>query len=263
VSAREDIAFLVGSDCRVGMLRALSDESLGPSTLADTVSCARETAQRNLAGFVDRDWVEKADGTYRITAAGQMVLETYTRLERTVESAKQLSVFFANCDDIVAEVDPELLAEQTITTSTPDHPHAPIERWLRLVDGVVDEYYGITPIVSRVFNQAAENAIGPGTEMELIIDESVLETSQERFPDALELAFDLEQFTLWIAPDELDFGLAVVDDAVWLAAYDEMGNVVASVDGDDDRFVAWARDCYEKHREQSTLAEPESLSLSS
>ena len=263
MTAREDVAFLVGSNCRVGMLNALSDEPLGPSALADTVSCARETAQRNLAGFADRDWVRKEDGTYRLTTAGRMVLQTYTQLERTVESAKQLSVFFANCDGIVDEVDPELLAEQTITTSTPDHPHAPIERWLRLVDGVVDEYYGITPIVSQVFNQAAENAIGPETEMELVIDESVLETSQERFPDALELAFDLDQFTLWIAPYELDFGLAIVDDTAWLAAYDEMGNVVASVDGDNDRFVSWARDCYRRHCGQSTLAEPESVSLSS
>jgi predicted transcriptional regulator len=192
-----------------------------------------------------------------------MVLETYTRLEETVESADRLSVFFANCDSIVDEVSPELLAEQTITTSTSDNPHAPIERWLRLVDGVVDEYYGITPIVSRVFNKAAENAIGPETEMELVIDESVLETSRERFPDALELALELDQFTLWVAPFEVEFGLTIADGHVWLAAYDDMGNVVASVDGDDERFVAWAHDCYRRHCEQSTLLGSESASVSS
>jgi predicted transcriptional regulator len=263
MSIREDIAFLVGSDCRVGMLRALSEESRGPSNLADSVSCARETAQRNLAGFVDREWVEKADGTYRLTAAGRMVLQEYERLERTVESAQRLSVFFANCDGIAEEVDPDLLAEQTVTTSTPENPHAPIERWLGLVDGVVDSYYGITPIVSRVFNQAAEEAIGPETRMELIIDRSVLETSRERFPDALELALELDQFTLRVVPFSLGFGLTIVDDHVWLAAYDDLGNVVASVDGSDDRFVDWARDVYDRHRQRASVVEAESLSLSS
>ena len=263
VSAREDIAFLVGSDCRIETLRTLAGESLGPSVLAERVSCARETAQRNLAGFAERNWVEKADRTYRLTAAGQMVLDRYNQLEWTVESAEQLSIFLANCEEIVDRVDPELLAEQTITTSTVDNPHAPIERWLRLVDGVVDRYHGMTPIVSEVFNQAAENAIGSETEMELIIDESVLKTSQEKFPKAFDLALELDQFTLWLLPEPVEFGLTIVDGSVWVAAYDDLGNVVASVDGDDERFVDWALDCYDDYREQATAIEREHLSQES
>jgi predicted transcriptional regulator len=259
VSAREDIAYLVGSNCRIEILRALDDELLGPSALAERASCARETAQRNLAGFAERDWVAKEDKAYRLTAAGRMVLDRYDQLERTVESADQLSTFLANCEGIVDRVDPDLLAEQTITTSTVDNPHAPIERWLRLVDGVVDRYYGMTPIVSEVFNQAAESAIGAETEMELIIDESVLETSREEFPDALDLAFDLDQFTLWLLPETVEFGMAVVDGSVWVAAYDSLGNVVASVDGDDDRFVDWALDCYDDYRERATVVEREQI----
>lgn len=260
VSAREDIAFLVGSDCRVAILRALDEDSVGPSTLAKRASCARETAQRNLAGFVERDWVEREEGTYRLTAAGRMVLQRYNQLERTVENAEQLSIFFANCEGIVDQVDPDLLAEQTITTSTAETPHAPIERWLQFVEGTVDTYYGMTPIVSQVFNQAAEDAISSETEMELVIDESVLKTSREKFPDALDLALDLDQFTLWLAPEEVEFGMAIIDGRVWLAAYDGLGNVVASIDGDDERFVDWALDCYDDYRKQSTVVDRDSIS---
>jgi predicted transcriptional regulator len=262
MTTREDIAFLVGSACRVETLYVLGDEPLGPSNLAERVSCARETAQRNLSGFVERSWVRKHDGTYELTAAGRMVLDQYSRLERTVENAERLTVFLENAGGIVDRVDPDQLAEQTVTTSTPEHPHAPIERWLDIVDGIVDSYCGIAPIVSRVFNEAAEGAIGEETRMELVIDDSVLETSRERFPDALELALELDQFTLWISPVEIDFGLAISDGHVWLAAYDDLGNVVASVDGDDDAFVEWAHEIYEEHRERSRRAERRNVSPS-
>ena len=262
MTAREDVAYLVGSGCRVAILRVLAAEPMRPSAIAERASCARETAQRNLAGFVDREWVEKTDGQYRLTAAGHMVLSRYGQLERTVESAKRLTVFLSNIGEVLEQTDPELLAEQRVTTSTPDNPHAPIERWLTLVDDVVDEYYGITPIVSQVFNEAAADAIGADTHMELIIDDAVLETSKERFPEALELGMELEQFTLFVAPSELDFGLTIADEHVWLAAYDQLGNVVASVDGDDEQFVAWAHDCYEGYRERARVVEPEQASQS-
>jgi predicted transcriptional regulator len=261
MTAREDIAFLVGSECRVETLRILREEPRNPSSLAEEASCARETAQRNLAGFTDRGWVEKRNRSYRLTSAGQMVLERYEQLERSVENAKNLDVFLANVGDVGDRIDTDLLAAQTVTTSTPDCPHAPIERWLTLVDETVDTYYGVTPIVSRVFNEAAEQAIGPDTHMELVIDQSVLETSQERFPEALELAFELDQFTLWMAPTDLEYGLTIVDGHVWVAAYDDFGNVVASVDGDDEQFLEWAQGCYDDLRSRSRQAEPENLSL--
>lgn len=262
MTAREDIAYLVGSECRVETLRELREDSLRPSTLAERVSCARETAQRNLAGFTERSWVQKQHSSYRLTTAGQMVLKRYERLEQTVENAKNLDVFLSNVGAVADEVDTDLLAAQTVTTSTSENPHAPIERWLTLVDDVVDDYYGVTPIVSRVFNEAAERAIGSDTHMELVIDESVLQTSKEKFPDALALALELEQFTLWIVPRELEYGLTIADDHVWFAAYDDFGNIVASVDGDDEQFVTWAYGQYEELREQSQLVGPEVLSTS-
>ena len=260
MTARDDIAFLVGSDCRAETLRTLDDEALRPSALAERVSCARETAQRNLAGFVERNWVRKEDGAYRLTAAGRMVLGQYRRLERTVESADRLSVLLSHVGDALDGVDPELLAAQTVTTSTAGNPHAPIERWLGIVDGVVDTYYGIAYAVSRVFNEAAEQAIGPDTRMELVIDQSVLETSREQYPEALELALELEQFTLFLSPVEPSFGLSIADGHAWIGAHDEMGNVVASVDGDDEAFVEWAREVYDEHRKRSSRVEAESLS---
>lgn len=257
--ARDDIAFLVGSECRVDSLLALREGPLGPSAIARRVSCARETAQRNLGGFVERNWVTKDGGRYRLTVAGELVLDTYERLEFTVESASRLTTFLTHVDGALEDVPATLLSEQCVTSAGGEDPHAPINRWLEVIgEEPVDEYYGIAGIVSRLFNEAAERIIGPETEMELIIDESVLETSRTQYPDALQLAYDLERFTLYVSPDSIDFGLCICNGHAWLAAYDELGNIVASVDGDDERFVEWARGVYERHRSDARVSTPES-----
>jgi predicted transcriptional regulator len=250
MTPRESIAFLVGSESRVTILRNLCEQSWRPTELAEASSCARETAQRTLTSFSDRGWVKKnGGGKYELTPAGRMVASEYEQFEQTVEAADRLSVLLANVGDAVADLDADVLSRLNAATATTENPHAPINRFLSVVgDDPVDEFQGITPIVSRVFNQAAERIIGPKSEVELVIDEDVLETSATEYPDALERAFELDQFTLYLSPTELTFGLMIVDGSVYLGAYDDNGNLVASVDGDDEEFVTWARNVYERHR---------------
>ncbi|MDX1430120.1 MAG: hypothetical protein R3282_07530, partial [Rhodothermales bacterium] len=138
-----------------------------------------------------------------------------------------------------------------------ESPHAPIGRFLTFVGTEeVGSFRGATPIVSRVFNEAVSNVIGPDTEMELVIDESVLSTSEREFPDALQRAYDLDQFTLYLSPDDIGYGLTLVDGRVFLGAYDESGNLVASADGNNERLRDWATARYTEFRRVATEAKP-------
>ncbi|WP_129115600.1 helix-turn-helix transcriptional regulator [Halegenticoccus tardaugens] len=258
MSAREDIAFLVGSSIREEILRELSESNMRPTELAAECSCARETAQRTLAGFVDRGWVTKEDGRYRITPAGDLVLEQYERLASTVTGAHRLRPFLANAGLVAQRLLPDALGCFTVTTATSDNPHAPIDRYLSVLgDEPVSSFRGITPIVSRVFNEATEAVIGPETEMELVIDESVLDASRTDYPDALRRAFELDQFDLFLASETIDFGLALVDGHAYVGAYDEDGNLVASIDGTDETLRELASDLYVEYRSRSNLLEPD------
>jgi predicted transcriptional regulator len=249
---RGDIAFLVASECRVALLRELSAEPKRPTELASAVSCARETVHRSLSGFVDNQWVEKSGHAYRTTAAGELVLAEYERLESTVERARELGTFLTELGEIATEIPEAALHSVSVTTATADDPHAPISRYSSwLGDQPVSSFRGMTPIASPVFNDAAQRVLGPETEMELIIDASVLDVSERAYPRALERAFEIEQFTLLRVANQIEFALAIVDGRVSVAAVDDRGNVVAGIHGDDDALHEWAIDVYERRRESA------------
>lgn len=254
MSARDEIAFLVGSESRVAILRALRKHPHRPSELATECSCARETAQRTVSAFAERGWAEKEtdDGRYALTAAGEMVANGYEEFEATVAVADRFSVLLANVGSVVADLDPVVLRRLHGTTATSDNPHAPINRFLTVAGSdYVDEFRGITPIVSRIFNEAAERIIGPESSVQLVIDERVFETSASEYPEDLTRAYELDQFQLFVSPKRLEFGLMLVDGHAYLAAYDEQGNLIASIDGTDDDFVDWAERTYARYRTDS------------
>ncbi|KAB1196073.1 MULTISPECIES: winged helix-turn-helix domain-containing protein [Haloferax] len=260
MSAREDVAFLVGSQSRVSILRALANGPRRPTNLAKACNCARETAQRTLAGFRERGWVQKSDGLYRLTPGGEMVFERYDSLIDTVECADQMSEFLTNVGGISNELPPDVFQQLNVTTAVDNDPHAPINRYLTVLgDEPVDQFRGVSPIVSRIFNEAAEQVIGPQTEMELIIDRDVLERSIAEYPDAYELGKELDQFSLQVVDEEIEFGLLLVDGHGAVASHDDYGNVVALVDGDTPEVVTWVEGLYESLRAKASPVEYDEL----
>ncbi|MFC7203352.1 helix-turn-helix transcriptional regulator [Haloferax namakaokahaiae] len=256
MDARKDIAFLVGSESREAILDALATEPRRPTELATVCGCARETAQRTLAGFCDRNWVEKHAEKYRLTPGGRMVYEQYVELVGTVTQVDLTSEFLTNATGPIAGVPQSVLEQVTVTTAVGGDPHAPLNRYLTVLgDEPVDEFRGISPIVSRVFNEAAERVIGPGTRMELIIDSEVLQRSMDSYPDALEQAHELEQFTLRVSEESIDFGLLLVDEHALVAAYDGDGNMVALIDGDEPAVLEWAQSVYDAVSANATAIE--------
>ncbi|MFC6723784.1 helix-turn-helix transcriptional regulator [Halobium palmae] len=260
MTARADIAYLVGSDNRIEILRALRERSFGPSELASACSCARETAHRNLSGFVERGWVERDDGRYRLTPGGEMVVEQYDRLESTVAGADRLSRLLSHAPASFGEIPVRTLSTVRLETATRENPHAPVDRF-RSVLGTeeVTRFRGITPMVSPVFNEAASAVLASDTDAELVIDESVLEVSEAQYPDALSEAFDLDGFTLLLASGSLDYGLMLVDGRALVSVHDDAGAVVASVDGDEDEFVDWVSKLYADERERARELDPSVL----
>ena len=255
MSAREDIAFLVGSEVRVDLLRTLRSTPARPSDLADECACARETAQRTVTGFADRGWAEKVPDTdrYRLTRAGEIVVGSYGEFEECLEVAARFRPLLANLNGSVDGLACETLAGTTRTRATPENPHTSIDRLLELMDrDRVDTLRGVTPIVSRVFNQAAAAVIGPESDVDLVIDQGVLEASESEYPAALERADRLPGFTLYVSPDPVTFGLVIVDGHAFLGAYDDQGNLVASADDDGAPFLPWARDAFARIRERSS-----------
>ncbi|ELZ85121.1 hypothetical protein C453_11085 [Haloferax elongans ATCC BAA-1513] len=185
-----------------------------------------------------------------------MVYDRYQELVASVDRADRFGEFLTNVGDAVIDVEADVLDQLTVTTASDGDPHAPIDRYLTILgDDTVDNFRGVTPIVSRIFNESAENVLGTETKMELVIDESVLERAKSAYTDSLELAYELEQFSLRVTKTELDFGLLLVDGHGAVASYDEDGNMAAIVDGGDEAVLEWIESLYESIRTQAAPIE--------
>lgn len=254
MTAREDVSFLASSELRIAILFALRGSTATPTELAERCSCARETAQRAVSAFADRGWAEKVspEAGYRLTRAGGLVASGYEDFEACVSITDEYREFLVTLSGVDLDLGCRGLEELTLTRATNENPHAPINRFREVVgDEAVEEFVGITPIVSRMFNEAAARIIGPDSRIELVVDEGVLTASASEFPEDLERAKQLDQFTLYVSADPLEFGLMIVDGHAYLGAYDG-GTLVASVDGRTDDLREWAVDTYERIRDRST-----------
>ncbi|WP_416839908.1 helix-turn-helix transcriptional regulator [Haloferax sp. DFSO52] len=182
-----------------------------------------------------------------------MVFERYDRLIETIECADRMSEFLIHAGGVCEDAPPEVLQQLTVTTAANNDPHAPINRYLTILgDEPVDRFRGVTPIVSRIFNEAAQQVIGPETEMELVVDQAVLERSRVNYPDAYELGKELDQFSMYVVDEDLEIGLVLVDGHGAVASHDDDGNIVALVDGDAPEVVTWVEGLYESLRTDAT-----------
>ncbi|POG57231.1 hypothetical protein AUR65_002120 [Haloferax marisrubri] len=181
-----------------------------------------------------------------------MVHDQYEEFVGTVECADRMSEFLANATEVCEGVPPGVLSQMNITTAADNDPHAPLNRYLTIVGSEpVDRFRGVTPIVSRVFNESAASVIGPDTRMELVVDREVLERSIDAYSESFERAQDLEQFELRITDETLGFGLLLVDGHGVVSAYDDHNNLTALIDGDAPEVVSWVEDLYESVRSTS------------
>ncbi|HET7325128.1 MAG TPA: MarR family transcriptional regulator [Halococcus sp.] len=262
MGSREHVAFLAGSANRVRVLETLCEHPCRQCELIRECGLSRSTVHRTLDGLAARDWVRNDGGRYRLTAGGRFVLERYEALEASIERVDEWGPFLTRLDDIAATLPPAALDDAAMVANTPETPHAAISHLANaLTESDAERFYGISPIVSPVLNEGARELAETGATMELLIDESVLDASRTAHPAALEDAYTLSNFTLYLYPDDLTFGLTILDDRVLVGAYDEQGVLRECLDGTNEALTAWANDIYEEYRERAaradSIAEPE------
>ena len=249
--AYEDIQFLTGSPQRRNLLSALCDAPGRPCELGGRVEATRTTIHRILAGFLDRQWAVKRDGEYQVTVTGRRMWSQYERLLSEAERAREFGPFAANLGPVADELPASALESGQLTGSSDGDPLAPVSRlteWFRATDGDV---YAVSPIVAEPFNEAGAELLESGVEIEYVIDRSVLERSRERYAEELALGRDHDRIDIYVHSDPLEIGIVVDDSRCCVVAYDDEGNIHATLEASDGATRAWAMDAYERRRERA------------
>jgi predicted transcriptional regulator len=249
MSAREQVAFLVGSEHRVAVMDALHEGPSRPCELERSLSASRATVQRALSGLEERGWVDKRDGAYRLSAGGLFVLRAYRKLTDVVDTVEAVGSPLSLLDGATADMPVDALGTATVTKATAKTPHAPIEHYASLLDrGDVDRFRAICPVMSTVFSEVHRPLVEAGVPVELVVDEQTLSAAESMTPESHAATLENDAFDLYVVADPLDFGVSLFDGTAVVGAYDDRGEFRACLDARDEPFVEWTTRLFEEHR---------------
>ena len=258
MDSHEHVAFLAGSSNRVRVLKELRERPGRGAELARRCSLPRSTIHRCLDGLTTRGWAEKGEGSYRLTTPGELVLSAYEDLTETVRVSADHETLLTHLGEVGRTLPIEAMTSATVIEATPENPYATMEHSVDVFRSAsFDRMRGIVPITSRSFNEAGRPLVEANVDIEVVIDERVLEAARESHAEAHQFGRDSDNFDLFVRPEALSFGLAILDDdRALVGAYDEDGNPRACLDGNDDVLIEWAIDTYERCRTAARRIEP-------
>lgn len=243
------IRYLSGSSTRVAVLDRVCEGATQPATLVESTGVSRTTVHRTLTDLVDRDWVRRVDGGYAATAAGALAVDAYQNAQTTFRTLERVKPFLARAETAVDELEIEWFRAATLSTATESNPHQPLEWYadrLERVDG--DRVRGTSPVISRQILETYVPLVDRGVPTELIIGESTYADVAEQYPDELRTLLSQRHYHLYVTTEVPSLGVTLVDETVFLGAYDD-GQFVATVESSDRRLRKWAARRYREWRE--------------
>lgn len=256
--ALEEIEFLALSANRVAVLNALRgrEEPVTRSALEAETGASQPTLGRILRDFGERNWTERTDEGYALTATGGLVADGITDLCAIVETELKLRDVVEWLPTEEVTFDLRALRDATITVPTRTRPSAPLRRstgLLRRADRV--------RIVSHAFNERSLEAVRKRT-VEDGDEGSLAGTFSRDAIDALLEDADLRQrlgavlesdaAELRVCDDDVPFAVTITEDVVQLLVRDDDGVLQAALESTDDRVRSWATDVYERYWEDAT-----------
>ena len=248
--------FLADSPDRLVLLERLREGAAGPARLADDLDVARRSIQRNLAAFADRDWVERGDGGYRLTTAGDLVARTHADYLDRLERLERFAPLLRRLDPADAP-DLSLLEDADLVVASPENPQAPVHAYVECLNGFEgDRVLMCSPVLSRIFHEAHASLAVRGVHTDLVLSEATAERARELNPVEFEAVLRVGVLDLYAHPGPVPLGLTVGENRILLCVYDDDGHLEACLSSTDRDLVAWGEARFEAYRDQANRVEP-------
>jgi predicted transcriptional regulator len=255
--AEEAAQFLADSPDRQRLLRHLVESSGSPADLAENLSLSRRSVQRHLSQFADREWARKTDGHYELTVTGELIVEEHEGYLETLGRIDDLAEFFGHLPDREHTPDPRWLDTATVATASPENPQAPVQHYLNQVRSFeTDHIRMISPVLSRLFQKAHAQLALQGVHTDLVMDSQTIDRAKELNPREFDISSSIDVLDIYRYPDDFAFGLTIGDEQVLMGAYDDDGQLRASVGSTESQFIEWSRQLFEGYRDRAELVEP-------
>jgi predicted transcriptional regulator len=233
------------------LLELLVEEPLYRDEVQERLGVSRATSHRFTRWLRDNDLAERVDNRYRLTGKGRVYADEVVRFGQNIRTATTLAPLL----DVICEHHQEFVippfADATVTTATPEDPHRPVARFVTLLrESSTFRGFNTTHMVPPALADVYDHLFD-GIATELIYLPDVVDGLLETYPDRLRTAVDAGHLALRTR-ETLPYGLAIFDDRVGIAGFDEeTGTMRVFVDSDSAIARAWAERVFETYRNNS------------
>lgn len=244
---------------RYPVLECLEGDPRDKRSLVAELDCSRSTIDRAIRELESRELLERTDGSYRLTIAGELVLERYRSSVGTIDSIVGASdvLEYVPRDAPVAAC---VLDGARIDRPEPHAPNEPLRRVAKRVTADVDRFRGISGSerIPHFRDRLYEHTIEGTLDAEVVVTDRIatflLSTHPEQVTDVV-AAGDIDFHVI----DSVPYGLIILEEPtqseMFLVVYAKPGVIV--IQNSSRAAVEWADAIYRRYRAIATpLEEP-------
>lgn len=215
--------------------------------LVNSLDISRSTVDRAVRALTEENLVERRESEYEATFAGREGLAAYGRFCDRMTALERAQPVLSSLPSTV-DIDPAALESATVVESTASAPEAPIEENVGVVTSATS-FRGTGPTVLPRYLDVLSTVLDGGTDVELVVTESVVEALSETYADGFEMLTGAAEVSLYVTAEPMQY-------AVWTAespggtnsgivVYDETG-VVGVINNDTEAMNEWAAAEYDR-----------------
>lgn len=222
--------------------------------LARNLEESRSTIDRAVRELERAGFVERTEGGYRTTLAGELALADH---ERHVERLDGIADFGGALAELPpdAPLDAALFEDADVSLPTRHRPHDPVEAAAAFLEDAAHVRAFASAIVPRHVDVYRDRIVEGGMTAELVLAEDVVEWFLARRKRDASAIFGADGVTVAQTATELSFSLVLAgrDDArrVGVTLYDE-GSRLGFVRNESRAAVAWADALFERIAAEAT-----------
>lgn len=248
-----DVELLELVSRRAELLAALDDPSHKPGLTA-AVPASRSTVDRALRELETRSLVERCEGGYRTTLAGELARAEHGNLTATLGDALAARELLSYLPPD-APMSPAFLRGAEVTYPEPPAPRRPlVELWERVE--VADHLRGFTTaVLAPRFVEAMHDLVSGGDiRVEFVYGEPLATHLRAEYGELLVETLG-DGHRMYVA-EPVPFGLGVLTgtrgEYAYVAVSDARGEFRGIAVNDTPAAVDWAATLFERHRNQAT-----------
>lgn len=255
----DDLTFLFQSESRLPVLLDVAEDApLDRYDLEERLDVSRRTVIRTLEALADRGYVTEAETGFTATALGNAVADASADLIDSMHDFDRLAPFLQRVPADALDLDPALLADAEVVTSSDATPYAALDRVLQL-RAESETIRELSTIAERksLAQMADRVERGDPFDVEVVVAESVLQSaaSNPAYGPLQDRLLGAENVEIRVH-DDVPMLLAVLDGERVALGVSEQRLPAVCVVSDHPEVVEWAEATYDRLRAEARRPEP-------